>query len=92
MYQDKDAAAELRRLLEEIGAKDQLNSDPLPPSKLELRVLELTKNGYTIEAARAIANLELDPEFRRNIINDVASNMFGGGLKESRSAIIVWPK
>ncbi len=91
MFNDDETAAELSRILAQIKAKDQ-PSDPPPPSKLELRIQQLIENGYTETAASAIATLEIDEEVRNQVIHDVATHMFGGGLKESRSASIVWQK
>lgn len=57
------------------------------------RVNELIeKSGFGREEAIAIATLELDPNVRKLITLDVASQMFGGGLSESLSNTFSVPK
>ncbi len=91
MFNDDETAAELSRILARIKAKDSAPDQSLP-SELDLRIAQLIQLGYGENAARAIATLESDTEVRNQITKDVASHMFGGGVKESRSATIIWQK
>ncbi len=43
-------------------------------------------------AQKAIAELESNPDLISEVVRDVAKRMFGGGVKESRSATVTWPK
>ena len=85
-----DNYSRLHQLVEGLKPKPSTEVDiPIPQS---VRLEELLTIGYTEVEAKAILQVENDPELRNSITREVAGHLFGSGQHESKSSVIVWKR
>jgi SOS response regulatory protein OraA/RecX len=82
---------ELRERLKALN-EPKLTPEEVTAQKLQQELVErlnsLILMGYSMSESKAIMATET-VEFKHIVTLDVASEMFGGGLKESRSAVYI---